>query len=116
MASQAYGPTSKPALDAQGSCTRQLAWQPQMPKLHRHLVELRTADRRYRPCDRSPVVMYRAGSLRLALRAGFELSKEGTRAAVAWPTGVLHLQITTWASKPISKAFRTYVSYGVIPG
>ena len=48
--------------------------------------ELRTPDRRYRPCDRSPVVMYRAGSLRLALRAGFKLSKDGADAAAAWST------------------------------
>ena len=40
-------------------------------------LELRHPDRRYRPGDRSPVVMYRAGSLRLALRAGPKLSKEG---------------------------------------
>ena len=41
--------------------------------------ELRTPDRRYRPCYRSPVVMCRAGSLRLALRAGFKLSEGGRR-------------------------------------
>ena len=52
-------------------------------------IELRRLHRRYRPCDRSPVVMYRAGSLRLALRAGFELSKEDVYALETLPSFLL---------------------------
>ena len=48
--------------------------------------ELRRLHRRYRPCYRSPVVMYRAGSLRLALRAGLKLSKEDVCALETLPS------------------------------
>ena len=52
---------------------------------HAIITELRALNRRYRPGDWSPVVMYSAGSLRLALRACPKLSKEGTGALIALP-------------------------------